>query len=184
VLIEDWCQQYPSHSIGDLAFGPDGNLYVSGGDGASFTFVDYGQVGNPCADPSNEGGALRSQDLRATGDPVGLNGAVLRVDPDTGDGLPGNPFELSTDANAKRIIAYGLRNPFRMTFRPATNELWIGDVGWNDWEEINVIPNAINHASGATENFGWPCYEGTPKQAGYQAANLPICNSLYAASGV
>ena len=47
VLIEDWCQQYPSHSIGSLAFGADGALYVSGGDGASFNFADYGQDGAP-----------------------------------------------------------------------------------------------------------------------------------------
>jgi glucose/arabinose dehydrogenase len=46
-LITDWCQQYPSHSIGDLAFGPDGALYLSAGDGASFNFADYGQDGNP-----------------------------------------------------------------------------------------------------------------------------------------
>ncbi len=69
VLINDWCQQFPSHSIGTVAFGPDGALYVSGGDGASFDFADYGQAGgtlagtptpvNPCADPANEGGALR-----------------------------------------------------------------------------------------------------------------------------
>src|SRR5918997_6766933 len=54
VLIEDWCQQYPSHSIGSLAFGQDGALYVSAGDGASFGFPDYGQDGsptNPCGDP-------------------------------------------------------------------------------------------------------------------------------------
>ena len=54
VLIEDWCQQYPSHSIGTLAFGADGALYVSGGDGASFNFADWGQDGsplNPCGDP-------------------------------------------------------------------------------------------------------------------------------------
>jgi glucose/arabinose dehydrogenase/PKD repeat protein len=175
----DWCQQYPSHSIGDLAFGPDGKLYVTGGDGASFNVVDWGQQGNPCNDPLQEGGALRSQDLRTTGDPVALNGAALRVDPGTGDGLSGNPFVLSTDANARRIIAYGLRNPFRMTFHPGTNELWIGDVGWNDWEEINVISNATSHQSGAAENFGWPCYEGRNRQSGYDGANLTVCESLY-----
>ena len=66
VMIEDWCQQYPSHSIGSLAFGPDGNLYVSGGDGASFNWVDYGQGGgavNRCVGPCKRGGALRSQDF-------------------------------------------------------------------------------------------------------------------------
>jgi glucose/arabinose dehydrogenase len=47
VLITDWCQQYTSHSVGDLAFGPDGALYVTGGDGASYTFADYGQDGSP-----------------------------------------------------------------------------------------------------------------------------------------
>ena len=47
MLIEDWCQQYPSHSIGDIEFGADGALYMSGGDGASFNFVDYGQRGTP-----------------------------------------------------------------------------------------------------------------------------------------
>ena len=58
VLISDWCQQFPSHSIGDLQFGPDGALYVSGGDGASFNATDYGQFGspvNPCGDPSQRG---------------------------------------------------------------------------------------------------------------------------------
>jgi glucose/arabinose dehydrogenase len=50
VLVEDWCQQFPSHSVGDLAFGADGALYVSGGDGASFNYVDHGQTGNPCGD--------------------------------------------------------------------------------------------------------------------------------------
>ena len=81
VLIEDWCQQYPSHSVGSLAFGADGALYVSGGDGASFNFADYGQDGSPLNPvrrpagagrrarrraPTAEGGALRSQDLRTT----------------------------------------------------------------------------------------------------------------------
>ena len=192
VLIEDWCQQYPSHSIGSLAFGADGALYVSGGDGASFNFVDYGQDGapvNPCGDPPGgvgtvltpptaEGGALRSQDLRTTGDPTSLDGAILRVDPATGAGLPDNPLASSADANARRIVANGLRNPFRITTRPGTNEVWIGDVGWNEWEEINRL---VAPAAAPVENFGWPCYEGDGRQGGYDAANLNICENLYAA---
>ncbi len=190
VLLEGWCQQYPSHSIGSLAFGADGALYVSGGDGASFNFVDYGQDGaplNPCGDPPGgvggtmtpptaEGGALRSQDVRTTGDPTGLNGAILRVDPATGAGLPDNPMASSSDPNARRIVGYGLRNPFRITTRPGTNEVWIGDVGWNDWEEIDRL---VSPAAAPVDNFGWPCYEGDGRQGGYDAANLSICENLY-----
>jgi glucose/arabinose dehydrogenase/PKD repeat protein len=196
VLVEDWCQQYPSHSIGTVELGADGALYASGGDGASFNFADWGQDGsplNPCGDPPGgvgaalspptaEGGALRSQDLRTMSDPVSLDGTVIRVDPATGAGLPDNPMAASADPNARRIIAYGLRNPFRFTQRPGTNELWIGDVGWNTWEEINRVTSPTD---AAVENFGWPCYEGAPqasvRQAGYDSANLSICESLYAA---
>jgi glucose/arabinose dehydrogenase len=192
VLVEDWCQQYPSHSIGTVEFGPDGNLYASGGDGASFNFADWGQDGsplNPCGDPPGgvgatlapptaEGGALRSQDLRTGGDPVSLDGSIIRVDPATGAAPTDNPLAGSADANAKRIIAYGQRNPFRFTFRPNTSELWAGDVGWNDWEEINRI---LNPTDGLVENFGWPCYEGAGRQSGYDSANLNICETLYAA---
>jgi glucose/arabinose dehydrogenase len=193
VLIEDWCQQYPSHSIGSLVFGADGALYVTGGDGASFNFVDYGQDGspvNPCGDPPGgigaalapptaEGGALRSQDLRTAGDPVSLDGTVIRVNPATGAAMPDNPLASHADPNARRIIAYGLRNPFRANVRPGTSEVWLGDVGWNDWEEINRIDNP----TGAVKNFGWPCYEGNPRQSGYDGANLNICEGLYAQVG-
>ena len=191
VLIEDWCQQYPSHSIGMVEFGDDGALYLTGGDGASFNFVDYGQDGspvNPCGDPPGgvgalltpptaEGGALRSQDLRTTGDPTSLDGALLRVNPMTGAGLPDNPNAASLDANARRIVAYGLRNPFRFGVRPGTGEVWIGDVGWNTWEEIERLQTP----TAAVRNFGWPCYEGSGRQSGYDSANLSICEDLYAA---
>jgi glucose/arabinose dehydrogenase/PKD repeat protein len=188
VLLTDWCQQYPSHSIGSVQFGPDGALYVGGGDGASFNFADWGQRGNPCADPPGaagtnlspptaRGGALRSQSVRRpTGEPVTLNGAIARINPDTGAPMPGNPFASSTNTNAQRIIAYGFRNEFRFAFRPGTNELWAGDVGWNTWEEINRIPNATD---GVAENFGWPCYEGNATQSGYDGANLTMCENLY-----
>src|ERR1700710_3068902 len=134
VLVEDWCQQFSSHSIGDLQFGPEGALFASGGDGASFSHVDRGQLGdpeNPCGDPPNEGGALRAQDVRTSADPTGLNGTVIRIDPETGEGWPGNPLASSPDANARRIVAFGLRNPFRFVVDPATHEVYVGNVGWN-----------------------------------------------------
>jgi glucose/arabinose dehydrogenase/PKD repeat protein len=199
VLINDWCQQFPSHSIGTLLFGRDGYLYVGGGDGASFNNVDYGQYGNsyagdnanPCGDPPSaagtaltpptaEGGALRSQSVRRTDGPATLDGAILRIDPATGAGVAGNPFFSSPDANARRIVAYGLRNPFRFTQRPGSDELWIGDVGWNTWEEINRV---VTPASATASNFGWPCYEGAPAQSGYQSAGLNLCSSLYSTPG-
>ena len=193
-LITDWCQQYPSHSTGDLGFGADGALYVSGGDGASFNFVDYGQDGNPlnpCGDPPGgvgatltpptaEGGALRSQDLRTTSDPTSLDGTVLRVNPDTGAALPDNPLFGSSDANRQRIVSYGLRNPFKLAIRPGTSEPWTGETGWGTWEELNRTPDPL----GTVENFGWPCYEGSnvgsAKQSGYDSANLNLCETLYA----
>jgi PKD repeat protein len=191
VLIEDWCQQYPSHSVGSVEFGRDGALYASAGDGASFNFTDWGQDGsplNPCGDPPGgagaaltpptaEGGALRSQDIRTGGDPAGLDGTVIRVDPATGAAYTGNPGMSSADPNVRRIIASGLRNPFRITNRPGTDEIWLGDVGWNEWEEINRIVAP----TGGTVNFGWPCYEGAGRQGGYDGANLNICENLYAA---
>jgi len=199
VLVNDWCQQFPSHSIGTLLFGRDGYLYVTGGDGASFNNVDYGQYGNtyagdqanPCGDPpgavgiplsppGGEGGALRSQSVRRTDGPATLDGTVLRIDPATGAGVSGNPFFASPDANARRIVAYGLRNPFRITQRPGTDELWIGDVGWNTWEEINRV---VAPASTTASNFGWPCYEGSSPQGGYQGAGLSLCSSLYSTPG-
>jgi glucose/arabinose dehydrogenase len=192
VLIEGWCQQYPSHSIGSLVFGSDGALYVSGGDGASFYFTDYGQDGNPlnpCGDPPGgvgatltpptaQGGSLRAQDLRTSGDPVGLNGAILRVDPATGNALPNNPLISNSDPNARRIIAHGLRNPFRQTLvaRPGTDEIWVGDVGQTRWDEINRIANPTDST---VENFGWPCYEGNARQPSFDGANLNICENLY-----
>jgi glucose/arabinose dehydrogenase/PKD repeat protein len=180
VLVEDWCSQFPSHTIGTLAFGADGALYAGGGEGASFNWADHGQQGNPCGDPLYEGGALRAQDLRTDGDPVGLDGTIIRIDPATGQALPTNPLAGSADPNARRIVAYGLRNPFRFTMRPGTSELWIGDVGWNVWEEINRTLGNDRQV----DNFGWPCLENEARTRGYDLLDLDVCEDLYAEGGV
>jgi glucose/arabinose dehydrogenase len=192
VLLEDWCQQFSSHSIGDLQFGPEGALYASGGDGASFNNADYGQFGwpqkNMCGDPPGavgqalsppgaEGGALRSQDLRTPADPTTLDGAVVRVDPETGAAWPGNPMAGDGDPNAERIVAYGFRNPFRFTIDSASGEIYVGNVGWDTYEEIDRVP-----AVGALPvfNSGWPCYEGPGQNPIYAGLELSLCKSLFA----
>ena len=197
------CFQYPSHIGGGLDFGADGNLYYSGGDGAAWHFTDYGQKGqplNPCGDPPGgvggamtpptaEGGRLRSQDVRTSGDPTGLNGALIRIDPDSGAAAPGNPNFSSSDPNTRRIVGYGLRNSFRMAIRPGTNDVYMGEPGGqgvSGWEEINRVPDPLTTP---VRNFGWPCYEGgyengapvNKKYGSYDALDLDLCETLYAA---
>jgi PKD repeat protein len=156
-----------THSIGTVVFGTDGSLFVSNGDGSNATGVD----------PR----ALRAQNLDS------LGGKIIRIDPDTGLGLPDNPFydPAQPESNRSKVWARGLRNPFRISIDPGTNDAWIGDVGWNAWEEIN---------SGKGANFGWPCYEGgapTPPESGLTvslqqpsyasaASTSAACGALYA----
>lgn len=184
-LITDWCQQFPSHSVGDLAFASDGSLYVSSGDGANFFIVDYGQRGNPCGDPPGgtsltpptaQGGALRSQDLRTPRDRTTLDGSILRIDPITGLARPDNPLAAMDSKNARRIVAYGFKNPFRIAVRPGTNEVWTGDVGWSRTDEIDRIIDPTK----PVRNYGWPCYEGPARQPLYDDAHLDLCEGLYA----
>lgn len=195
-LVLGWCQQFISHSVGDLQFDSQGYLYASGGDGAKASTTDHGQFGwpkkNQCGDPpggiggtmeppSAEGGALRTQDLRTpnplglTTDPTGLNGSIIRVDPETGEGVPGNPLFGSLDANERRIVAYGFRNPFRFAI-DETDEIYVSNVGWTEWEEID----RFTVDPGEPWNSGWPCYEGPEVNVAYQNLGTNLCAGLYA----
>ena len=130
-------QPEDNHNGGDLAFGPDGYLYIGLGDGG----------GN--GDPSDNGQQLNT-----------LFGKMLRIDVDSASpyAVPdGNPFKNDGDVNTlAEIWSYGLRNPWRFSFDSLTGELWIGDVGQGSVEEINL---AAVGAGG--QNYGWRCYEGS-----------------------
>ncbi len=185
VLVNAWCQQFPSHSIGTVMMGSDGQLWVTAGEGAAWTVRDYGQYGNPCGDtpspagtsltiPTAEGGSLRAQAAQTPAVPQNLSGSLIRVDPDTGLASAGNPNAGSSDANYARLLAYGLRNPFRFTFRPGTTEPWIGMVGNSTWEVVYRDPNP----TAGLLNFGWPCYEGTGT-GDFSSLGLNLCTTLY-----
>jgi glucose/arabinose dehydrogenase len=163
-----------THTIAGLAWGRDGSLLVSAGDGAHHEQPDAGGLdpalfGPGRTDPIEDIGAFRAQDLRS------LDGKVLRVDPATGLGYPSNPyFDGDPASNRSRVWVYGLRNPFRIAIEPGTGAsdaaagdpgtLYIADVGWVTWEEVNV-------ARTPGLNFGWPCHEGGDQHADYQAAS-------------
>lgn len=140
-VILKFKQPYQNHNGGWVAFGPDGMLYIGNGDGGS---------GN---DPENHGQSMDT-----------MLGKILRIDVSgkTGYTVPkDNPFVNRKDAKPE-IWAYGLRNPWRCSFDRTTGDFWIGDVGQNNWEEINHMPKG--KAAGA--NFGWRLREGdrqTPK---------------------
>lgn len=180
LLDRGWCAQFPSHSAGDLAFGEDGALYASAGDGASVGAVDWGQWGgNACGDPPQAGGALRAQSPDVPGASALFDGAVLRLDPETGRAFRDNPH-AGRGAADDRIVGYGFRYPSRIAPRPGTREVWVADVGWRTWEEIDRIADVRGRA---VENFGWPCLEGDDRQEGYVAANLGVCARLLARPG-
>ena len=130
-------QPFSNHNGGQILFGPDGMLYIGLGDGGG------------SGDPGGRGQALTD-----------LLGSILRVDVRTGTGYtvpPDNPFLGRADANPE-IWSFGLRNPWRFTFDPATGDLYIADVGQNAWEEVDVVPAAAGAGRGA--NFGWNVTEG------------------------
>lgn len=122
-------QPYENHNGGAAAFGLDGYLYLGLGDG--------GLAGDPHKNGQNK---------------TALLGKILRIDVNNG-----NPYAVPTDNPfGSEVWAYGLRNPWRISFDRATGDLWIGDVGQGDWEEIDYLP--AGSQGGA--NFGWSIMEG------------------------
>jgi glucose/arabinose dehydrogenase len=143
-----------SHAVGGLRFAGN-TIFLTVGDAADFNTVNDD--------------ALRAQDLDS------LAGKLLRVTRD-GRGLSSNPFwNGKADANRSKVWAYGLRNAYRFSLRPASGSpvAYLGDVGWSYREEINVAV--------AGSNLGWPCYEGEAQQGGY--AGYQTCQALYAKRG-
>ena len=148
-------QPHVFHNGGQIVFGPDdGYLYISMGDGGPAF-----------------GGDGRSQDLS------NLFGSILRIDVDNPEGennygIPSdNPFFGNTSGFREEIHAYGLRNPWRISFDPVTGDLWAGDVGEGTIEEIDIIQKG--------KNYGWPIMEGTncfdpPSGCNMSGLELPI----------
>ena len=129
-------QPYSNHNGGHIIFGPDGYLYIGMGDGGS------------AGDPKGNGQNLNT-----------LLGKMLRIDVNHGDpySIPaGNPFANSS-GGLPEIWAYGLRNPWQFSFDPLTGDLYIGDVGQDNWEEIDYLPSGY---SALPANFGWSLMEG------------------------
>lgn len=137
-------QPFSNHNGGMLAFGPDDHLYIAFGDGGSAN-----DPGNRAQDLGNWFGALLRIDVHP-------------IDPADPYAVPAdNPFVGDPDAQDE-IWAYGLRNPFRFSFDRATGELWLGDVGQNAVEEIDLIRRG--------GNYGWRVYEGNQETPGVTPA--------------
>ena len=162
---------HESHIGGGLTFGTDGTLIISTGDASTWKGA-YAGGGPPYFEeratqgirdkvirPAEEVGSFRSQMID------NLNGKILRIHPETGEGIPSNPFYDASQPTMPRskVWSLGLRNPFKIALRPNSGSsnpadalpgsIYIGDVGEGRWEELNI-------ARLPRENFGWPNYEG------------------------
>ncbi|HYV90793.1 MAG TPA: PKD domain-containing protein [Chitinophagales bacterium] len=185
---------HQAHQGSSLVFGTDKSLLITTGDGASPSEADNGSqddtywvqaLADSIITPKENVGAYRAQLVDC------YNGKVLRIDPQTGAGLASNPFYDTSNpfSPASRVWCLGFRNPFKSALKPGTGStnpddgnpgsLYIGDVGWNGWEELDI-------ATYGGQNCGWPVYEGMDEEQEYAIApalNLDAPNPLYQVNG-
>ena len=158
ILLQQ-AQPFPNHNGGSVRFGPDGYLYLGLGDG--------GYQG----DPYGNGQSTET-----------LLGKILRIDVENG-----SPYTIPADnpfvngGGKPEIWEYGLRNPWKIAFDSMTKDLYIADVGQNDWEEVDFIPAG----SAGGMNFGWNIMEGNHLYAGgpTQGLVLPVAEYSHAEGG-
>ena len=144
LILLEWLSN--NHNGGDLAFGPDGYLYIPAGDGAMDSDTNLtGLPGSYDRDP-------KGQDLS------NLPGTIMRIDVDRPE--PGRPYSIPSDnpfihleGARPEIWVYGIRNPWRITFDRETGHLWAGNVGQDRWEMIHLVRRG--------DNYGWSLYEGS-----------------------
>jgi glucose/arabinose dehydrogenase len=150
ILLDDFESTLENHSVDSIRWTPQGQMFVSFGDGAvEIATTDV---------------ALRALDVD------NLAGKIIRIDPETGDGVPGNPFYDAQNPHSarSRVWAYGLRNPFRFAVHPVTGVPYIGNVGDVTYEMLNrALPG---------QNFAWPCVEGLIDRPDFQVK--PPCEDV------
>ncbi len=174
---------YDFHGLGSIIVADDGTLLISTGDATSNKNTDIGgdslgtyitkAIELDIATPDEDIGSYKSQYVH------NYNGKILRIDPDTGDGLSSNPFfdPENPRAPVSRVWSLGLRNPYRISLAPGSGShypedgapgvIMACDVGNGNWEELNIVTEP-------GMNFGWPIYEGNLLMWAFYITDVPL----------